>query len=243
LGRFITPDWSAVPVPVPYADLTDPQSLNQYSYVRNIPTSRVDADGHCPMCIPLVIEVIELGISASEISAAAGTGALIGTSAGAMSKGGTPTGCYGPCFADGPLPGTPSWNRMMADIEKQRQAYNQNNNALGSQQVSSTQGSTPGTATPEPPKQGGVHGNDHATTKQAQGYTLRDKDTGEVLKYGETTQGTSRYSKEYLKEHNAEMVFETKGTKAEMHKWQHEKIVEYKSQNNGARPPLNKSDY
>jgi RHS repeat-associated protein len=46
LGRFITPDWSTVPVPVPYADLTDPQSLNQYSYVRNIPTVRADADGH-----------------------------------------------------------------------------------------------------------------------------------------------------------------------------------------------------
>jgi RHS repeat-associated protein len=46
LGRFITPDWSAVPIPVPYADVTDPQSLNQYSYVRNIPTVNVDADGH-----------------------------------------------------------------------------------------------------------------------------------------------------------------------------------------------------
>ncbi len=46
LGRFITPDWSATPVPVPYADLHDPQSLNQYSYVRNIPTTRVDPDGH-----------------------------------------------------------------------------------------------------------------------------------------------------------------------------------------------------
>ena len=40
LGRFITPDWTATPEPVPYADLTDPQSLNQYSYVRNIPTVR-----------------------------------------------------------------------------------------------------------------------------------------------------------------------------------------------------------
>jgi RHS repeat-associated protein len=47
LGRFITPDWSAMPVPVPYADLSDPQSLNQYSYVRNIPTVRVDPTGHC----------------------------------------------------------------------------------------------------------------------------------------------------------------------------------------------------
>jgi RHS repeat-associated protein len=46
LGRFITPDWSATPVPVPYADLTDPQTLNQYSYVRDLPTSNIDADGH-----------------------------------------------------------------------------------------------------------------------------------------------------------------------------------------------------
>jgi RHS repeat-associated protein len=46
LGRFVTSDWSAVPVPVPYADLSDPQSFNQYSYVRNIPTVKVDADGH-----------------------------------------------------------------------------------------------------------------------------------------------------------------------------------------------------
>src|SRR5262249_27437676 len=46
LGRFITPDWSATPVPVPYADLSDPQSLNLYAYVRNVPTVRFDADGH-----------------------------------------------------------------------------------------------------------------------------------------------------------------------------------------------------
>ena len=47
LGRFITPDWASAPVPVPYADLTDPQSLNQYSYVRNLPTVKTDIDGHC----------------------------------------------------------------------------------------------------------------------------------------------------------------------------------------------------
>src|SRR5437764_7507001 len=46
LGRFITPDWSSTPVPIPYADLIDPQSLNQYTYVRNLPTTRVDPDGH-----------------------------------------------------------------------------------------------------------------------------------------------------------------------------------------------------
>jgi RHS repeat-associated protein len=36
-GRFVTPDWSSVPAPVPYADLTNPQSLNQYVIVRDNP--------------------------------------------------------------------------------------------------------------------------------------------------------------------------------------------------------------
>jgi len=46
LGRFMTPDWDASPEPVPYADFSDPQSINQYVYVRNNPLLRVDLDGH-----------------------------------------------------------------------------------------------------------------------------------------------------------------------------------------------------
>jgi RHS repeat-associated protein len=53
-GRFTTPDWSATPQPVPYADLTDPQTLNLYSYVRNNPLAKADVDGHCwPLCTVL----------------------------------------------------------------------------------------------------------------------------------------------------------------------------------------------
>ena len=48
LGRFITPDWAAKATAVPYAEFADPQSLNLYSYVRNIPTVKADADGHAP---------------------------------------------------------------------------------------------------------------------------------------------------------------------------------------------------
>ena len=47
MGRFLSPDWSAKVMPVPYAKLDNPQSLNLYSYVRNNPLSRVDKDGHC----------------------------------------------------------------------------------------------------------------------------------------------------------------------------------------------------
>ena len=46
-GRFMTPDWAAKPMGVPYADFGDPQTLNLYSYVRNNPLSRADINGHC----------------------------------------------------------------------------------------------------------------------------------------------------------------------------------------------------
>jgi RHS repeat-associated protein len=47
IGRWLSPDWSDTPSPVPYADLPNPQSLNLYGYVRNNPLRRTDADGHC----------------------------------------------------------------------------------------------------------------------------------------------------------------------------------------------------
>lgn len=47
LGRFITPDWAAKATAVPYAEFSDPQSLNLYNYVRNVPTVKADIDGHC----------------------------------------------------------------------------------------------------------------------------------------------------------------------------------------------------
>jgi RHS repeat-associated protein len=46
LGRFMTPDWAATPEGVPYASFLDPQTLNQYAYVRNNPMSKEDPDGH-----------------------------------------------------------------------------------------------------------------------------------------------------------------------------------------------------
>jgi RHS repeat-associated protein len=44
--RFMSPDWSASPVAVPYAIYSDPQTLNLYSYLRNNPVFRPDIDGH-----------------------------------------------------------------------------------------------------------------------------------------------------------------------------------------------------
>jgi len=46
MGRFMTPDWSEEPDPVPHANIHDPQTLNLYGYVGNNPLSRRDATGH-----------------------------------------------------------------------------------------------------------------------------------------------------------------------------------------------------
>ena len=46
-GKFVSLDWSVKPQPIPYADVSDPQTLNLYSYVRNNPLRIADPDGHC----------------------------------------------------------------------------------------------------------------------------------------------------------------------------------------------------
>jgi RHS repeat-associated protein len=53
-GRWLSADWSSVPVPVPYANLTNPQTLNLYSMVSDDPESFADLDGHCTTLPPVV---------------------------------------------------------------------------------------------------------------------------------------------------------------------------------------------
>jgi hypothetical protein len=45
MGRWLSPDWSKNPQGVPYADYTNPQTLNLYSYVGNNPLALLDPDG------------------------------------------------------------------------------------------------------------------------------------------------------------------------------------------------------
>jgi len=45
-GRFMTPDWAASPVAVPYASFGDPATLNLYQYAHNSPNTDIDTDGH-----------------------------------------------------------------------------------------------------------------------------------------------------------------------------------------------------
>jgi RHS repeat-associated protein len=46
MGRFMSPDWSSTPAAIPFADLSNPQTLNLYSYVNNNPLTKLDPNGH-----------------------------------------------------------------------------------------------------------------------------------------------------------------------------------------------------
>jgi RHS repeat-associated protein len=47
VGRWESPDWSSTPEPVPYANLTNPQTLNLYMMATDDPETFADLDGHC----------------------------------------------------------------------------------------------------------------------------------------------------------------------------------------------------
>jgi RHS repeat-associated protein len=60
-GRWLSTDWSSVPVPVPYANLSNPQTLNLYAMVSDDPESFADLDGHCEIiCVIVVAVALEL---------------------------------------------------------------------------------------------------------------------------------------------------------------------------------------
>ncbi len=105
LGRFLQPDeFSGGPVdafssndplpdsPLPYADITNPQSLNKYSYTWNNPLRHTDPNGHCAvLCVGDVIILTAIAITAVALSppgqeAIRKAGEALGSAASSLSK-------------------------------------------------------------------------------------------------------------------------------------------------------------
>ena len=63
----------------------------------------------------------------------------------------------------------------------------------------------------------GSHGNSLSDPRTNYGYVLVDKDTNEILKFGETLYPETRYSKSYLEQNNAVMKVLESGSKEYIH--------------------------
>jgi RHS repeat-associated protein len=74
-GRWLSSDWSATPVAVPYANLSNPQTLNLYAMVADDPESFADLDGHIEGN-PEVQKIENTGSSDSDDSKQGHTGDL-----------------------------------------------------------------------------------------------------------------------------------------------------------------------
>jgi RHS repeat-associated protein len=91
MGRWMSPDCSKTPEGVPYANLSDPQSLNLYGYVHNNPLSKNDPDGHdwCDACtkfINAVRNTIQVKTSVGSGVEVSGSVAGVKVTAGAATK-------------------------------------------------------------------------------------------------------------------------------------------------------------
>ena len=81
-GRWLSADWSSVPVPVPYANLTNPQTLNLYAMVSDDPETSADLDGHAQQASqgPSVYD----GVEPSCVSQGTGASGNVGTGCGSQ---------------------------------------------------------------------------------------------------------------------------------------------------------------
>jgi RHS repeat-associated protein len=233
IGRFISPDTVG-------QIIANPQTLNRYSYCLNNPLNQTDPTGHFSINWKTVLKVATVVVAVAAVvavavvapalimalapalaaAAPAITGALVGAASYTATKIAVNTVNERPalegfsaldCATNAAAGACFSQVTSIIGYAILNQPIN-----VGSENVSLNTG-----AEPE------VHGNSLSTTKTAYGYALTDKDTGEVLKYGETIHPEIRYTKSYLDSINANMDILAQGAKTEMHFWQNDQILDY----------------
>lgn len=151
-GRWLSADWSATPEPVPYANLTNPQTLNLYAMVSDNPETFADLDGHCAedAC---VVEGAVGGVGILVYGAVVGTGAVLSTPAGQRSVE-TFTSAAG--------------NAMSSAFHGLTHLFSKSTNSGGSEKQGTQSGSKPKDVYIDPSKYPAAAG--HAADAQAAGH-------------------------------------------------------------------------
>ena len=218
-GRFISPDLPDVVTATTHA-LTD---KNLYAYCDNNPVMRIDGDGYF---WDIIWDVFSLGVSVADVCSNpddvwAWVG-LVGDVADVLLP-----------FVSG-LGEATDVVRVATNAENFVDAADDVHDAIKSIDLLDA-GLDANKTTSRAVK---VHGNSLDFGGTNYGYALIDKDRN-ILKFGETIHPKTRYSQKYLRENEYSMIILDKGSKREMHAWQHDMNMYYRNKY-GKFPPLNK---
>jgi RHS repeat-associated protein len=187
LGRWVSADWSPTPVPVPYADFHNPQSLNLYGFVGGNPASKVDPDGHkCEVCEVVIKEIDKVAkplIDSAE-------GALEKAGSGLVEIAGDTVGVIGIVLTNPQKTGGPDIDMLHNDPEQNPAQSGQTQEAEHTPKPAPAAGGTM--------KGGGgkKHGNTRGT-QYAERYKKFDKN-GNFRKHGVSHNASTRYTKQQL---------------------------------------------
>ena len=232
IGRFISTDTVV-------QDYNNPQTLNRYSYCSNKPLRYTDPTGHGWWSIITDISSIAFDVYQMAKHPSWGNAGWLAMDIALTCLPIVPAGV-------GPLAkGVGKGIEVTEDVRKiERVAKDLDKTAEGVKLLEKTSDAVDAgrelnraadileTGVKE------VHGNSLLTTKTAYGYTLTDRTTNEILKYGETIHPDTRYSGKFLNSINANMNILAEGSKSEMHFWQQYQVLDYFNAY-GVNPHLN----
>jgi len=253
IGRFISPDSAG-------QDLNNPQTLNRYSYCSNNPLKYIDPSGHsfgsfiksavnfakahpviAAVAVVLVVSaaiiaapVVLSAISTAACVAGATTGVTALTSVGLVASTAA-AATLETATAIGSIPIFGALATTVADVGLGMVGFGCASPETSTSSESDCVSFNVGEGTE-------VHGNSLLTTKPCYGYALRDRTTDEILKYGDTLYPETRYTQVYLDSIQARLDIMAQGSKAEMHEWQHDQILDY-FDSCGQFPPYNNSEW
>jgi RHS repeat-associated protein len=249
-GQFISQDpmfWSS------RQNLANPQSLNSYSYAEGNPITRKDPDGQLTdgQKATLTSLTNQLQAVSAQISALQAVQASGGSvSAGKVNNIRSQIDYAGYRYQQITSGQATAFGGMAMSTPAFTYAGNTsydipNNVAfmgMGAVDPELLGVSTAGVVGRQAITQAIIHGNSLEYDGMNYGYKLIDKETGQVLKYGETTSPRTRYTDTFLRKNGICCQVEVYGSKTDVHAWQHDMILQYISEN-GTRPAMNRSNW
>jgi hypothetical protein len=232
--------------------IPNPQSLNSYSYAEGNPITKSDPDGLLTKQSPVNITrnlLADLFAFANNLAAFVNTltnnpsGSAQAAKQGLSSFASNPSGYARTWGSSAAQKASKNWKDLNSGDDAAQERAITNWIELSGTVISGT-GARAATGVAADSAETMIklpHANSLDFAGENYGYKLVQKESGAVLKFGETTNPRTRYSDQWLSANNLQLNVVVYGSKAAVHDWQHEMIISTRGA--GAPLPLNKSNW